>query len=198
MKRSGRIIFLIENIMGHILHFLKNVYVDWAIQWNSTQKYFIEKFSLPPRDRWSIQYQIPLTKGMPWNSMKKYFVEKYFLPVIVDQFCTKFPWQKACRGFLRKNISWKNISFPWSLIKNISSKNISFPWSLIKNISSKNISLPWSLINSVPNLLHKRHAVEFYEKIFHRKTFPPHASTDEILRKNLRKTSPPGVRSPIT
>ena len=77
------------------------------------------------------------------------------LPVIVDQFSTKFPWQKACRGIL-----WKNIS-------------------------SKNISSPWSLINSVANSLDKGHAVDFYEKIFRGKIFPSRDRWSKIFRRKI-------------
>ena len=82
------------------------------------------------------------------------------LPVIVDQFSTKSPWQEVCRGILRKNISSKNISFPWSLI------------------------------NSVPHPFHKTHAVEFYEKIFRRKIFPSRDRWSILYRISFTRGMP--------
>ena len=98
------------------------------------------------------------------------------LPVIVDQFSTKFPWQKACRGILWKNISWKNISLAWSLFK-IFRRKI-FPsrdrWSILYRISFTR-GMPWNFTKKyfieklfLPMLL----LMKFYEKIFEKRLLP--------------------------
>jgi hypothetical protein len=148
----------------------KNISFPWSLI-----KIFRRKIC-PSRDRWSILYRNPFTRGMPWNSTKKYFVEKYFLPLIVDQFSTKSPWQKACRAILWKNIWWKNISFPWSLIKTFRRKI--FPsrdrWSILYRIPFTR-GLPWNFTKKyfieklfLPMLL----LMKFYEKIFEKRLLP--------------------------